>query len=117
MSQCRLVREHRLEDAGESVFVAFRFVAFHFVAFRSVGVRGTEVDMRDPSVLLKYAEECVQRSWEVTDSEQRRTLKETAEFWRELAREVIRMNEFAESNVQASRSFRAANGLAAAEGS
>jgi hypothetical protein len=73
--------------------------------------------MRDPSVLLKYAEECIQRSWEVTDRDQRRILKETAEVWKELAREVIRMNELAESNAQASRAFRAANGLAAIDGS
>jgi hypothetical protein len=73
--------------------------------------------MRDPSVLLQYAEDCIKRSWEVQDSEQKRILKETADVWKELAREVVRMNEFAESQVQASRAFRAANGLAAAEGS
>jgi hypothetical protein len=73
--------------------------------------------MRDPSVLMKYAEECIQRSWEAKDGEQRRILKETAEIWKTLAREVVRMNEFAEREVHASRAFRAANGLAAAEGS
>ena len=71
--------------------------------------------MRDPSVLLKYAEECVQRSWQVQDTEQRRMLKEIAEIWKALALEVIRTNDLAEKNLHASRAFRAANGLAAVD--
>src|ERR1700693_275167 len=73
--------------------------------------------MRDPSVLMKYAEDCIKRSWEVQDGEQKRILKETADFWKVLAREVIKMNEFAERQVHASRAFRTANGLAVDEGS
>jgi hypothetical protein len=68
--------------------------------------------MRDPSVLLKYAEEYVQRSWQVQDTEQRRILKEIAEIWKALALEVVRTNDLAEKNLNASRAFRAANGLA-----
>lgn len=63
--------------------------------------------MRDPAVLMKYAEECIQRSWEVQDGEQKLILKETADAWKALAQEVIRMNEFAERSAEASRAFRA----------
>jgi hypothetical protein len=67
--------------------------------------------MCDPTLLLKYAEECIQRSWEVQDSEQKCILKETADAWKALAREVARINEFAERTAQESRAFRTANGL------
>ena len=73
--------------------------------------------MRDPAVFMKYAEECIQQSWQVQDSEQKRILRETADVWRELARELVRMKEFAERTAQISRSFRAANGLPVVESS
>ena len=52
--------------------------------------------MRDPFELLKNADECVSRSHAAANDEQRRILLETADAWRKLAEQVVRMNEFAE---------------------
>jgi hypothetical protein len=64
--------------------------------------------LRDPGNLLKYAEECLQRSWDVQDEEQKRLLRETADAWKAMAREVVRMNEFAEKSADVSRALRQA---------
>jgi hypothetical protein len=65
--------------------------------------------MRDPKVLLQYAEDCVRRAGEAANEEQRQTLLETADAWRALADEVVRMNEFAEKTAEESRAHRTAN--------
>jgi hypothetical protein len=66
--------------------------------------------MRDPFELLKYADECVRRAGEAANNEQRQILLETADEWRKLASEVVRMNEFAQLTEQISRAHRSANG-------
>jgi hypothetical protein len=63
--------------------------------------------MGDPFRLLKYADECVGRAAEAANEEQRRILLETADAWRQLADEVVRMNEFAERTAEESRAHRA----------
>jgi len=50
--------------------------------------------MRDPTELLKCAEEYIQRSWDARDQDLRLLLRETADAWKAVAREVVRMNEF-----------------------
>ena len=67
--------------------------------------------MRDPSELLKNADECVSRSQAAANDEQRRILLETADAWRKLAEQVVRMNEFAQKTAEASRAHREAKSL------
>jgi len=70
--------------------------------------------VRDPLQLLKYAEECVVRAGAAVNAEQRQILLETADAWRKLADEVVRMNEFAEKTAEENRAHRAVNRPSAA---
>lgn len=63
--------------------------------------------MGDPFRFLKYADECVTRAAGAANEEQRQILLETADAWRQLADEVVRMNEFAEKTAEESRVHRA----------
>jgi hypothetical protein len=65
--------------------------------------------VRDPFELLKYADECVSRAGAAANDEQRQILLETADAWRKLAAEVVRMNDFAQKSAEASRAHRLAS--------